>query len=414
MRAETEFHFTPIRDLGEVRMGKQLSPASREGAGQAPYLRVANVFDGRIDFSDVKYMSFTRAELATYSLRPGDILLNEGQSLELVGRSALYDGPDGAYCFQNTLVRFRPGPLVLPEYAQIVFSRWLSTGVFSAIAKKTTSIAHMGGDRFASLCFPLVALEEQRRIVASISAVENAEQSTRRQISKLRIIRQARINSFVGAPEASGEVGVLGDRLTRIDAGRSPDLPNQPAAAGGWGVLKVSAVRAEGFRPQENKALNDMSLLDKQYEVHDGDLLMSRANTPELVGASCIAKTAASRLLLSDKTLRLVEDSDLADRSFVNLFLSSSAARIQISNAASGSSRSMQNISQRAIFGISLVWPSLTNQQRFVREIDAFDNSILIADGELGKFRIIRQGVLESFFGKENSKTFQPRPAGRG
>lgn len=49
-----------------------------------PYLRVANVFDGYIDFGDVLEMPFTESEQAIYSLKPNDILLNEGQSLELV------------------------------------------------------------------------------------------------------------------------------------------------------------------------------------------------------------------------------------------------------------------------------------------------------------------------------------------
>src|SRR5437773_7606503 len=52
-----------------------------------PYLRVANVYEDRLDLRDVKQMNFTPEEFATYALRSGDILLNEGQSPELVGRS---------------------------------------------------------------------------------------------------------------------------------------------------------------------------------------------------------------------------------------------------------------------------------------------------------------------------------------
>ena len=75
-----------------------------------PYLRVANVFDGWIDYSDVLEMDFTPTERETFSLLPNDLLLNEGQSLELVGRSSMYLGKPNRYCFQNTLVRFRCTP----------------------------------------------------------------------------------------------------------------------------------------------------------------------------------------------------------------------------------------------------------------------------------------------------------------
>jgi type I restriction enzyme, S subunit len=63
--------WTAVRDLGEVRMGKQLSPDSRGTVQQFPYLRVANVHAGRIDYSDVKTMGFTKRERSLYRLIPG-------------------------------------------------------------------------------------------------------------------------------------------------------------------------------------------------------------------------------------------------------------------------------------------------------------------------------------------------------
>jgi type I restriction enzyme S subunit len=189
--------WTPVRDLGEVRMGKQLSPDSRVAGEQFPYLRVANVHAGRIDYSDVKTMGFTKGERAVYGLLPGDILLNEGQSLELVGRSAIYRGAPGKFFFQNTLVRFRPEGRVTSEYAQIIFEYWLQSGVFAGIAKKTTSIAHLGGDRFASLGFPLVSLAEQRALVTSISACDAHIAGEARELNKVRRIKQGLVDDLL-------------------------------------------------------------------------------------------------------------------------------------------------------------------------------------------------------------------------
>ncbi|WP_078965517.1 restriction endonuclease subunit S [Streptomyces aureocirculatus] len=180
----------PVREVGDVRMGKQLSPSSREFGVQLPYLRVANVLNGWIDYSDVKKMGFSDVDRRAYQLQPGDILLNEGQSLELVGRSAIYRRPAGEFYFQNTLVRFRAGEGLLPEYAQAVFSNWLATGVFVAIAKKTTSIAHLGGDRFASLPFPLISLEEQQRVVSMLAAWDDRIAGEQAALDKLRSLKQ--------------------------------------------------------------------------------------------------------------------------------------------------------------------------------------------------------------------------------
>ena len=190
-----------VADVGQVRMGKQLSPASREFGAQFPYLRVANVHDGWIRYSDVNFMGFSSAEREAYSLASGDILLNEGQSLELVGRSAIYEGASGAYYFQNTLIRFRPGSNLLSDYAQLVFRWWRRTGVFAGIAKQTTSIAHLGAERFGALCFPLIPMGDQRRISETVGLISELQASSGADVAKLAQIRRSLVAKLLtGAP----------------------------------------------------------------------------------------------------------------------------------------------------------------------------------------------------------------------
>ncbi|MFC5719565.1 restriction endonuclease subunit S [Streptomyces gamaensis] len=186
----TSVRWVPVNEVGSVRMGKQLSPGSRASSEQYPYLRVANVLEERIDYSGVKTMAFSDGERLAYRLEPGDILLNEGQSLELVGRSAIYERGPGEFYFQNTLVRFRAGDGMLSRYAQAVFNCWLNAGVFVQIAKKTTSIAHLGAERFGSLLFPLVPLAEQRRIVDLVDAWDTRIRSSEDELSKLRGLKR--------------------------------------------------------------------------------------------------------------------------------------------------------------------------------------------------------------------------------
>ena len=178
-----------VEDFGEVRMGRQRSPRHESGPSMAPYLRVANVFDGHIDYSDVLNMNFSPAEKVVYGLRAGDILLNEGQSLDLVGRSAIYDGEPDSYFFQNTLIRYRCAGSLLPKFAQLVFSAWLKWGYFSRVAFQTTSIAHLGADRFAQMGMSVPSLEEQRRIVSIIEAHDERITAERARLEKLRKLK---------------------------------------------------------------------------------------------------------------------------------------------------------------------------------------------------------------------------------
>lgn len=166
-----------IDSVGEVQGGRQRSEKIVNGTMQK-YLRVANVFDDYIDYSDVLEMPFTESERAIYYLQPGDILLNEGQSLELVGRSAIYAGKSNEYCFQNTLIRFRPSTRITSHFAQQIFRHYLHTGKFAAVAARTTSIAHLGVERFASLHVPLPPLPEQQAIAAVLSTWDRAIEQT--------------------------------------------------------------------------------------------------------------------------------------------------------------------------------------------------------------------------------------------
>ena len=156
-----------IDEVGETRLGLQRHPERQIGENLRPYLRVANVLDNKIDFADLKYMNFRAKEYKRYRLRPGDILLNEGQSLSLVGRPAMFRGEMDDICFQNTLIRFRAYESVDAEFALIVFRHYFYNGQFSKIARWSTNIAHLGLRRFSALPFPLPPIDEQREISAA-------------------------------------------------------------------------------------------------------------------------------------------------------------------------------------------------------------------------------------------------------
>jgi type I restriction enzyme, S subunit len=150
-----------VADMGDVLAGKALNV---KGAGVLrPYLRTKNVLDGRIDLGDVLLMPMTNAEFERFRIRRGDVLLNEGQSLELVGRCAVYNDEFGAPCaMQNQLLRFRAFPGTCPEFAAHLFRCCQQTGVFAAVATKTTSVAHLGSSRLSNLdlLWPFDRLEQ--------------------------------------------------------------------------------------------------------------------------------------------------------------------------------------------------------------------------------------------------------------
>jgi type I restriction enzyme S subunit len=162
----SNWRWVRVEEAGELTLGKKREPSSHQGAYMRPYLRVANVYEDRIDLSDVKEMNFPPEEYEKFVLAPNDILLNEGQSPELVGRPAMYEGEPPGVCFQMTLLRFRACPNVDPNFALLVFRHYLHAEIFKRASRWSTNIAHLSRKRLADLPFPLPPLADQVRLAA--------------------------------------------------------------------------------------------------------------------------------------------------------------------------------------------------------------------------------------------------------
>jgi type I restriction enzyme S subunit len=136
------------------------------------------------------------------------------------------------------------------------------------------------------------------------------------------------------------------------------------------GVLKISAVTWGAFDECESKTCADPSLVNKAYLVRPGDLLMTRANTIELVGAVALVHRITKKLMLSDKTLRLKVDRAVLPR-WVLYWLRSQPGREQIEALATGNQQSMRNISQAGIRSITIRIPPRNEQKVIVQRIEA-------------------------------------------
>jgi type I restriction enzyme S subunit len=177
--------------------------------------------------------------------------------------------------------------------------------------------------------------------------------------------KHSRIEQLGDVPE-HWEVVPVKRCLKSITQGWSPQCENYPADVGQWGVLKVGCVNGGSFDPSENKALPSALEPLPDLSIRRGDVLVSRANTRELVGSVAVAKRDYEWLMLCDKLYRLRVDEQRCDAAFLANSLSTPAARGVIEAAASGASSSMLNIGQAAITGMFIAVPPLKEQQALV------------------------------------------------
>jgi type I restriction enzyme S subunit len=190
-----------VDERGNVLAGKAL--AVNAPGSLRPYLRTKNVLDGAIELSDVRMMPMTDAEFGRFEILDGDVLLNEGQSLELVGRASIYRGEFGGHCaMQNQLLRFRSSSSTCPEFAAQVFRKCQKDGTFAGVATKTTSVAHLGSSRFSALelAWP-PTLPEQERIASCLSSLDALISAETQKLEALKIHKRGLMQQLFPSPE---------------------------------------------------------------------------------------------------------------------------------------------------------------------------------------------------------------------
>ena len=145
----------------ETVLGKMLQPKAKTLVDRVhPYLRAANVLEGRIDTDDLKTMWFSPSEIIKYDVKPGDLLILEGGD---VGRGAILDSAMPNVGFQNSIHRVRPLPGNSNRFALYWFNHLKSAGYFDLISSKAT-LAHFTGEKVKETPFPKVDLLTQKRI----------------------------------------------------------------------------------------------------------------------------------------------------------------------------------------------------------------------------------------------------------
>lgn len=159
----------------------------------------------------------------------------------------------------------------------------------------------------------------------------------------------------------------LGDVIADLENGWSPQCLKRPAEPSEWGVLKLGAVSFGRYDDSENKALPTHLKPIPRYEVRPGDVLISRANIPRLVGACAIVTETRDRLILCDKIFRVVpKPQPKIVGAFIAEVLKIPQVRFQIESACTGTSPTMQNITKPALLDLRFPLPTLEVQEGLV------------------------------------------------
>ncbi|MFJ6297526.1 restriction endonuclease subunit S [Streptomyces griseoviridis] len=375
----------------------------RAGSDQPPLLAVS-IHHGVVPRDSLTEKLPRAEDLSNYKVcAPGDIVLNRMRAFQ----GAIGIASTGGMVSPDYLV-IRPNSDADPRYLHHLFrSSWF-------IGEMISRLRGIGGTESGSVRTPrinpedlgditvsLPGFEEQRRIAdfldAETARIDGMASRCQRLLALVGERDQALLDSSLEG--MSDKAGVVPFRrfILGVDQGSSPQCEATPAGDGEWGVLKVSCLRPGLFNPEENKRLPPGVKPDVHAEVKRGDLLITRANTPALVGSTAVVKDVRPGLLLCDKIFRVRVTSDL-DPEFLAVVARGSRVRASSAATSNGASQSMANLRFEEIKGWPIPAVSLLDQQRVV-EVVSDSHSVVMdlkikADRQLTLLAERRQALI--------------------
>lgn len=150
-----------VGDLFLHNTGKAQNSSGSTNGTIRKFITTSNLYWGEFDFTKVKEMPFTDAELERCTVKKGDLLVCEGGDC---GRSAVWDY-DEEVCIQNHVHRLRPYRDVNIYYFYYLFYLYKNTG---RLRGRGVAIQGLSNEAIHKVVLPLAPLEEQHRIVAKI------------------------------------------------------------------------------------------------------------------------------------------------------------------------------------------------------------------------------------------------------
>jgi type I restriction enzyme S subunit len=338
------------------------------------FLRITDIQDGAVSWEDVPWCKCDTRSAADAQLKEGDIVF--ARTGATTGKSFLIrDCPTDAV-FASYLIRVRVGDSAEPRFV----SHFFQTPIYWAqITKSARGVAQPGvnATTLKALLIPLPPLAEQRRIAEVLDRAEALRAKRRAALAQLDALTQSLFLDLFGDSDENPKgwpVACVSDYVAEFQGGKSIEAESGENAVTRNRVLKVSAVTGMRFLAHESKPVPDSYGPPPQHFARAGDLLFSRANTTELVGAVAYVEATPPNVLLPDKLWRFVwREPVMVEPMFVWVLFQSRALRREIGRRATGTSGSMKNISQEKVFGISTILPPLPLQREFARRVTAVE-----------------------------------------
>jgi type I restriction enzyme, S subunit len=376
-----------------------------------PQLRTNNISpEGIIDLSSLAYVRANDQDIDKYGLRKGDVLFNNTNSIDWVGKTAYFD-LEGTYLLSNHMTRIRVlNDLLDPQFLALYLHSLWQLGVFRRAAKHWVNQAAIDQTELGRVELPLPTLGEQRRI-ADILRKSSILLSLRRDSEEKRdqFLRSLFHDMFGDCyPNGKYPEGWTVLPFESLISSTQYGISTNLSEVGDVAVLRMNNISEDGWLDfTDLKFLPQMSVDFSQYDLRPGDILFNRTNSRELVGKTALWGEREGLFTFASYIIRVRVTNQVLPE-YVWALLNSMYGKSQVFRLGK-QAVNMANINVKELGSIPIVLPPKPLQERFARFYVSFSNHLVSTQGSLQGLQSLSKSLISRAFTGELTTSWRER-----
>ncbi|EGR4294282.1 restriction endonuclease subunit S [Vibrio cholerae] len=416
----SDWRCVPLGDL--IKSTEYGSSAKSHYSGTIPVLRMGNLQEGKIDWGDLVYTS-DESEIKRYRLRSGDVLFNRTNTVDLVGKAAIYKGSRPAI-FAGYLIRIiHNETLVDSNYLNYVLNTYQAKKYSKAVLSVAVSQANINAEKLKTYPIPLPpTLEEQTAIANALSDVDALIRELEKLIAKKQAIKTATMQqlltgkkrlpqfaknedgtkkgykkSELGEIPEDWEVKIVKTVISDYFCGPSPTCEERNVIEGEeWGVLKTTASTVDkGWDWRCHKVLPKAFWGNNRIELRAHDVIVTKAGPRHRVGVAATIDFIPKNIVPSGKMIALRPNLELVHPKMLSLAIMGVGSQCYLNQRTTGMAEAQLNYENADLLNTPIIVQGIKEQTAIATILSDMDEEINTLKQRLIKTRQIKQGMMQ-------------------
>ncbi len=419
------FYNTEVPEGWELKKVKDILKEGRLGGNYEnaeankgiPVIKMGNIDRGTIKIDKVQYLPEYESYNKEDVLVKGDLLFNTRNTLELVGKVAIWNDELPFAVYNSNLMRMKFNTSIVESslFMNCAFNSHYGLRQLRGIATGTTSVAAIYGRDLESIKFLLPPLPEQRAIAQVLSTADAAIHTTEKLIAQKELRKKWLMQQLLTGKKRllNDELGMMNEEWKPIRIGdvfkfiKSYSISREGLQSKGEGsvfCIHYGDIHAKydssflDFNVQRNiPQLIDESLsIEDENYLRDGDMVMADASEDyEGVGAAVEVKNLNGKKAIGGlHTLVLRADRKTISPDFAAYFFASETVRNTLRQYATGTS--VYSVTKTQIHNLSFIIPNALKEQTAIAQVlQAADKEVTLLKAKAEKLREQKRGLMQ-------------------